>query len=33
MGEVESAEFLIDRLAMTKTNDEFFKSMKSPKAK
>ena len=33
MGEVEAAEFLIDRLAMTKTNDEFFKSMKSPKAK
>jgi len=33
MGEIEAAEFLIDRLAMTKTNDEFFKSMKSPKAK
>ena len=33
MGEVESAEFLIDRLAMTKTNDEFFDSMKQAKPK
>ena len=28
MGEVEAMEFLIDRLQMTKTNDEFFESMK-----
>lgn len=28
MGEVEAMEFLIDRLQMTKTNDEFFDSMK-----
>ncbi|MCK7459732.1 transcription termination factor Rho [Idiomarina aminovorans] len=28
MGEVEAMEFLIDRLVMTKTNDEFFESMK-----
>ncbi|RUO80013.1 transcription termination factor Rho [Idiomarina tyrosinivorans] len=28
MGEVEAMEFLIDRLQMTKTNEEFFESMK-----
>ncbi|MBU3823637.1 MAG: transcription termination factor Rho [Candidatus Oceanisphaera merdipullorum] len=28
MGESEAVEFLIDRLAMTKTNDEFFDAMK-----
>jgi transcription termination factor Rho len=32
MGEVEAMEFLIDRLAMTKTNDEFFESMKRQKS-
>lgn len=31
MAEVEAMEFLIDRLAMTKTNDEFFDSMKRQK--
>ncbi|MBA3987641.1 transcription termination factor Rho [Aliidiomarina maris] len=31
MGEVEAMEFLIDRLVMTKTNDEFFESMKRQK--
>jgi len=33
MGEVDAAEFLIDRMAMTKTNDEFFSSMKQAKPK
>ena len=28
MGEIEAMEFLIDRLSMTKTNDEFFDAMK-----
>ncbi|EKE84480.1 transcription termination factor Rho [Idiomarina xiamenensis] len=28
MGEIEAMEFLIDRLQMTKTNEEFFESMK-----
>ena len=28
MGEIDAMEFLIDKLAMTKTNDEFFDSMK-----
>jgi transcription termination factor Rho len=28
MDEIEGVEFLIDRLALTKTNDEFFDSMK-----
>ena len=28
MGEIDSIEFLIDKLAATKTNDEFFDSMK-----
>lgn len=32
MAEVEAMEFLIDRLAMTKTNDEFFESMKRQKS-
>lgn len=31
MAEVEAMEFLIDRLAMSKTNDEFFDSMKRQK--
>ena len=31
MGEVEATEFLIDRLAMTKSNDEFFEAMKGQK--
>lgn len=31
MAEVEAMEFLIDRLVMTKTNDEFFESMKRSK--
>ena len=31
MQEVEAMEFLIDKLAMTKTNDEFFDSMKRSK--
>ena len=31
MGEVEAMEFLIDRLQMTKTNDEFFDSMRGGK--
>lgn len=31
MGEIEAMEFLIDRLSMTKTNDEFFESMKRSK--
>ena len=28
MGEIDAMEFLFDKLAMTKTNDEFFDSMK-----
>ncbi|QDP02713.1 transcription termination factor Rho [Thalassotalea sp. PS06] len=28
MGEIDAMEFMIDKLAMTKTNDEFFNSMK-----
>lgn len=32
MGEVEAMEFLIDRLVMTKTNNEFFDSMKRQKS-
>jgi transcription termination factor Rho len=28
MGEIDAMEFLIDKLAMTKTNDEFFEAMK-----
>jgi transcription termination factor Rho len=28
MGEIEAMEFLIDKLSMTKTNDEFFEAMK-----
>ncbi len=28
MGEIDAIEFLIDKLAATKTNDEFFDSMK-----
>ena len=28
MGEIDAMEFLIDKLAMTKTNDEFFEMMK-----
>jgi transcription termination factor Rho len=28
MDEIGAIEFLIDKLAMTKTNDEFFDSMK-----
>lgn len=32
MNEVEAMEFLIDRLVMTKTNDEFFESMKRQKS-
>ena len=31
MGEIEALEFLIDKLSMTKTNDEFFDSMKRSK--
>lgn len=31
MQEVEAMEFLIDKLAMTKTNDEFFEAMKRQK--
>ncbi|HLV48419.1 MAG TPA: transcription termination factor Rho [Aliidiomarina sp.] len=31
MGEIEAMEFLIDKLQMTKTNDEFFESMKRSK--
>ena len=28
LGEIEAMEFLIDKLTMTKTNDEFFVAMK-----
>ncbi|MCH8500882.1 MAG: transcription termination factor Rho [Aliidiomarina sp.] len=31
MGEIEAMEFIIDKLSMTKTNDEFFDSMKRSK--
>ena len=31
MGEIDAMEFLIDKLAMTKTNDEFFEAMKRQK--
>ena len=31
MNEIESIEFIIDRLAMTKTNNEFFEAMKRQK--
>ncbi|WP_194756754.1 transcription termination factor Rho [Aliidiomarina indica] len=31
MGEIEAVEFVIDKLQMTKTNDEFFDSMKRSK--
>ena len=27
MGEIEAMEFLLDKLSMTKTNDEFFSAM------
>lgn len=30
MGEIEAMEFLLDKLSMTKTNEEFFESMKRP---
>jgi transcription termination factor Rho len=33
MGEVGATEFLIDKLGLSKTNDEFFDSMKNQKAK
>jgi transcription termination factor Rho len=32
MSEIDAIEFLIGRLAMTKTNDEFFDSMKRLKS-
>ncbi len=32
MGEIDAIEFLIDKLAMTKTNDEFFEAMKKQKS-
>ena len=28
MGEIEAMEFLIDKLSMTKTNEEFLEAMK-----
>ena len=28
MGEIEAMEFLIDKLSMTKTNDDFFEALK-----
>jgi transcription termination factor Rho len=28
MGEIDAMEFMIDKLSMTKTNDEFFEAMK-----
>ena len=31
MGEIDAMEFLIDKLAMTKTNDQFFEAMKKQK--
>ncbi|MBU3844182.1 MAG: transcription termination factor Rho [Candidatus Anaerobiospirillum pullicola] len=30
MGEIEAMEFLLDKLSMTKTNEEFFEAMKRP---
>ncbi|WP_028864729.1 transcription termination factor Rho [Psychromonas aquimarina] len=33
MGEIGSAEFMIDKLGLSKTNDEFFTAMKNQKAK
>ncbi|PKH07647.1 transcription termination factor Rho [Moritella sp. Urea-trap-13] len=32
MGEIDAMEFLIDKLAMTKTNDQFFEAMKKQKS-
>lgn len=32
MGEIDAMEFLIDKLAMTKTNDQFFEAMKTQKS-
>ena len=32
MTEIDAMEFLIGRLAMTKTNDEFFEAMKRQKS-
>jgi transcription termination factor Rho len=32
MGEIDAMEFLIDKLAMTKTNEEFFNAMKKQKS-
>ena len=31
MNEIEAIEFIIDRLAMTKTNNEFFEAMRRQK--
>jgi transcription termination factor Rho len=31
MGETDSMEFLIDKLSMTKTNNEFFDAMRRQK--
>jgi transcription termination factor Rho len=33
MGEIGATEFMIDKLGLTKTNDEFFTAMKNQKAK
>jgi transcription termination factor Rho len=33
MGEIGAAEFMIDKLGLSKTNDEFFMAMKNQKAK
>ena len=33
MGEIGATEFMIDKLGLTKTNDEFFMAMKNQKAK
>ena len=32
MSEIDAIEFLINKLAMTKTNDEFFNAMKRQKS-
>ena len=32
MGEIEAIEFLIDKLLMTKNNEEFFDAMRTMKA-
>ncbi|MFT5806092.1 MAG: transcription termination factor Rho [Moritella dasanensis] len=32
MGEIDAMEFLIDKLAMTKTNDQFFEAMKKQRS-